>query len=107
MRRMSTENRTNLCPGATDTAFATRYGMQDVRLFRNPMSPMRVAQVGYQALQRGRPLVVAGLSNQLQVLSFQLMAPFLGLTPPAVLMAIGSLFMGRSGSRGSQTERSL
>jgi uncharacterized protein len=86
---------TALCPGATDTAFITRYGLQDVRIFRNAMSPVRVAEIGYRALQRGRPLVVPGLNNQLQVLSFQLMAPFLGLTPPAWLMAIGKLFMGR------------
>lgn len=90
---------TALCPGATDTAFITRHNMQDVRIFRNAMSPVRVAQIGYRAMQRGRPLVVAGFSNRLQVLSLQFMAPFLGLTPPAWLMAIGKLFMGRrSGS---------
>ncbi|HSL31345.1 MAG TPA: SDR family oxidoreductase [Anaerolineales bacterium] len=87
---------TALCPGATDTAFITRHGMQDVRIFRNSMAPVAVAQIGYRALQHGRPLVVAGLVNQLQVLSFQLMAPFLGLTPPAWLMATGRLFMGRN-----------
>jgi short-subunit dehydrogenase len=85
---------TTLCPGATDTEFIARHGMQDVRLFRQPMSPVKVAEIGYQALRRGRPLVVAGFTNQLQVLSFQLMAPFLGLTPPALLMAIGRRFMG-------------
>lgn len=86
---------TTLCPGATHTAFAQRHGMQDVRIFQNAMTPTRVAQIGYRALQRGRPLAVAGIGNQLQVLSFQLMAPFLGLTPPAWLMAIGRIFMGR------------
>jgi short-subunit dehydrogenase len=88
---------TALCPGATATAFVTRHGMQDVRLFRNAMPPARVAQIGYRAMQRGRPLAVAGFSNQLQVLSFQLMAPFVGLIPPAWLMSIGERFMGRSG----------
>ena len=87
---------TALCPGATDTPFITRHGMQDVRMFRNAMSPTRVAQIGVRALQRCRPLIVAGVSNQLQVLSFQLMAPFLGWTPPAWLMAIGKIFMGRA-----------
>jgi uncharacterized protein len=87
---------TTLCPGATDTDFIARHGMQDVRLFRRSMSPVKVAKIGYKALQRGRPLVVAGFTNQLQVLSFQLMAPFLGLTPPALLMAIGKRFMGRA-----------
>jgi hypothetical protein len=96
---------TALCPGATDTAFITRHGMQGVRIFRNAMPPDRVAQIGYRAMQRGRPLVIAGFSNQLQVLSFQLMAPFLGLTPPAMLMAVGRLFMGRSSSDRRQVRQ--
>jgi hypothetical protein len=96
---------TALCPGATDTAFIARHGMQDVRIFRNAMSPARVAQIGYRALQRGRPVVVAGFSNQLQVHSFQLMAPFLGLTPPSRLMAIGKLFMGRSHANKTQMQQ--
>ena len=96
---------TALCPGATDTDFITRHGMQDVRIFRHTMPPVLVAQIGYRAMQRGRPLAVPGFSNQLQVLSFQLMAPFMGLTPPAWLMAIGRLFMGRmSDSRSGKPQ---
>lgn len=93
---------TALCPGATDTAFVTRHGMQDVRIFANAMPAAGVARIGYRALHRGRPIVVAGFGNRLQVLGLQLMAPFLTLTPPAALMAIGRLFMGRTGS--SRTE---
>lgn len=96
---------TALCPGATNTAFITRHGLQDVRVFRNAMSPVHVAQLGYRALQSGRPLVVVGFLNQVQVLSFQLMAPFLGLTPPAWLMAMGKLFMGRSTKNRTQVQR--
>jgi short-subunit dehydrogenase len=92
---------TALCPGATDTAFAARYDMRDVRMFRRTMPAGQVAQVGYRALMCGRPVVVAGLSNQLQVLAFQLSAPGLAFTPPAWLMAIGRLFMGR-GAEGDQ-----
>lgn len=86
---------TTLCPGATKTAFITRHGMQDVRIFRKTMPAKQVAEAGYKSLQRRRPLVVPGLGNQIQVLSFQLMAPFLSLTPPALLNAIGKRFMGR------------
>lgn len=93
---------TALCPGATDTAFITRHGMQDVRIFRYPMPPTRVAQIGFHALQKGCPLIVAGFQNQLQVLGFKLSAPFYSLTPPAILMAIGRLFMGRIGSETAQ-----
>ena len=95
---------TALCPGATDTAFAARHGMQDVRLFRNAMCPVRVAEIGYRALQRGRPLAVPGFSNQLQVLCFQLLAPFTGVTPPAQLMSIGKIFMGRTSTQRSQLQ---
>jgi short-subunit dehydrogenase len=90
---------TALCPGATNTAFAARSGMEDVRMFRNTMSSTRVAEIGYRALQKGQPLVVPGFSNQLQVVAFQLMAPFLGLTPPAWLMSISKIFMGRSNKK--------
>lgn len=96
---------TALCPGATDTAFITRHGMQNVRIFRNTMSPVHVAQIGYRGMHHGRPLVVAGFSNLLQVLSFQLMAPFLGLTPPAWLMTIGKLFMGRMSDHRSDNSQ--
>jgi short-subunit dehydrogenase len=95
---------TALCPGATKTAFITRHDMQDVRIFRHAMLPVYVAQIGYRALQSGRPLAVAGFLNQVQVLSFQLMAPFLGLTPPAWLMAIGRLFMGRNHTNRTQAQ---
>lgn len=91
---------TALCPGATATPFVARHGLTGVRLFRHAMSPARVAQIGHRALRRGQPVVVAGFGNQLQVLAFQLMAPGLGWTPPALLMAIGRLFMGRAPAPG-------
>jgi hypothetical protein len=94
-------------PGATDTAFAARHGMQDVRIFQNAMSPVRVARIGYRALHRGRPVVVAGLGNRLQVLGLQLMAPFLPLTPPTMLMAMGRLFMGRVRTGRAQAQNQL
>ncbi|NMB91109.1 MAG: SDR family oxidoreductase [Chloroflexi bacterium] len=93
---------TALCPGPTDTAFVTRHSMQGVRLFRHTMSPQRVAQIGYRALQAGRPLVIPGLGNQLEVLFFQLAAPFVGLLPPKVFMAIGGWVMGRGKSNLSR-----
>lgn len=98
---------TALCPGATATAFAARHGMQDVRIFQSAMPPTRVARIGYRALHRGRPVVVAGLGNRLQVLGLQLMAPFLPLTPPAMLMAMGRLFMGRVRAGRAQAQNQL
>jgi short-subunit dehydrogenase len=87
---------TTLCPGATDTAFVTRHDLEDVRLFRHMMSPSRVAAIGYRALMRGRHVAVAGFGNWLQVVGFQLMAPFLPLTPPAALKRVGEYVMGKS-----------
>ena len=49
-------------------------------------------------------VVVAGSNNQLPMLSFQLMSPFLSLTPPAMLMSIGRLFMGGSSSGRHQVQ---
>jgi short-subunit dehydrogenase len=95
-----------LCPGATDTAFVTRHGLQDVRLFRHTMTPSQVADIGYRTLMRGRHVTVAGLGNQLMVVAFQLMAPFLPLIPPAALNRVGAFIMGRSsGSPHSQARR--
>jgi short-subunit dehydrogenase len=87
---------TCLCPGATNTAFMHRHNMENVRLFRNPMPPVEVAKKGYRAMLRGRSVVVAGFGNRVQVLLYQLMAPFMGLTPPSFLKSAGSYIMGRS-----------
>lgn len=87
---------TTLCPGATDTEFPLRAGIQDIRLFRKTMRPDVVAKIGYRALMRGRPVAVAGVSNRFSVFTYQLSGPFLGLMPPSWLMAIGNNIMGRS-----------
>jgi len=58
---------TVLCPGATDTGFQKRPNMEQSRLFSRPsmvMDAATVAQIGYQGMLRGKPLVVPGLSNQ-------------------------------------------
>jgi hypothetical protein len=56
---------TALCPGPTDTEFKKRAGAESVSLFKGPnvMSARAVAEIGLQALMKGRPLVVAGRLN--------------------------------------------
>lgn len=86
---------TTLCPGATKTDFVTRHGMQDVRLFQNAMAADEVARIGYRALMSGKRTVVAGKANQLQILSFKLLGPFMSLISNRMLMQMGSFFMGQ------------
>lgn len=56
---------TCLCPGPTDTPFAEDSGMGDTSLFRAAMSADRVAKIGYQAMRRGRAIVIPGWRNKL------------------------------------------
>ncbi len=84
---------TALCPGPTKTDFMTRHDMQDVRLFRLAMDPVTVAEIGYRGMMRGRPVVVPGLGNRLQVLVFQFCAPFI---TTGMLDRVGRYIMGRA-----------
>ncbi|MDQ2774720.1 MAG: SDR family oxidoreductase [Acidobacteriota bacterium] len=58
---------TVLCPGPTNTDFVKRAGMTKTKLFSSghAMSAAEVARIGYQAMKRGQPLVVAGKLNGL------------------------------------------
>lgn len=57
---------TTLCPGPTRTGFEQRAGMQASKLFRGRrvMDAAEVARVGYDAMLRGRPVVIAGRANR-------------------------------------------
>jgi uncharacterized protein len=56
---------TALCPGPTRTEFVGYADMEGVPGFRHAASARRVAQVGYDAMLKGKPLVVPGLLNKL------------------------------------------
>jgi len=62
---------TALCPGPTATGFGSVAGMEETRLFtmRKPMSSAKVAKIGYEAMKRGRRVVVTGMMNRLLVQS--------------------------------------
>jgi short-subunit dehydrogenase len=55
------------CPGATDTGFQKRAGMESSRLFKNfgAMKVETVARDGYRGLMAGKTLVFSGLQNRL------------------------------------------
>jgi short-subunit dehydrogenase len=57
---------TTLCPGPTRTEFQRRAQMEATRLFRGKaMDSAAVARIGFDAMLRGKPLVVAGRLNGL------------------------------------------
>jgi short-subunit dehydrogenase len=60
---------TTLCPGPTRTNFHVRAGLSATRAFRGKvMEPAAVARCGYDAMIKGRNVVIAGLKNRLQLL---------------------------------------
>ena len=58
---------TALCPGPTETGFVVRADMQESKLFQTGrvMDAASVARIGYEAMQRGKPVVIAGGMNRL------------------------------------------
>jgi short-subunit dehydrogenase len=58
---------TCLCPGATETGFASRAGNDKTRLFKSlrPMDAKTVARAGYHGLLKGKTLVIPGVRNWL------------------------------------------
>lgn len=58
---------TALCPGATDTDFFPKAGMEDVFAFQkgNLMAPQDVAKVGYEGTMDGELFVVPGAMNKI------------------------------------------
>jgi len=66
------------------------------------MPAEQVARIGYRAMLQGRRVVVAGYSNQLQILSFKLLGPFMSLISNRRLMQMGSYFMGKVSYRSKQ-----
>jgi len=81
---------TCLCPGATDTEFQKRAGTEETLLFRKlrPMSAKAVAQHGYRALMKGKPLVISGMKNWL-------LAESLRISPRRLVTAVSRRLIER------------
>jgi short-subunit dehydrogenase len=73
---------TCLMPGATDTDFFERAGLEDTKVGTGRKDdPARVARVGYEAMMKGKGDVVAGFRNKVQ-------AAVAAVTPPSALAEI-------------------
>lgn len=64
---------TALCPGPTETEFQKAAGAQKSRLFTGPlvMDARSVAVAGYRGMQRGKRIVIPGLTNKLMTQSLR------------------------------------
>ena len=59
---------TALCPGATETGFQKRAGMENCKVWSGPtMNAKTVAEIGYQALMNKRSLTIPGLRNKVLI----------------------------------------
>jgi uncharacterized protein len=82
---------TTLCPGATHTGFAAESGAHALPLFKNGLVPKmtsaEVARAGYDAMMRGRPVLVTGLTNKLVAFSGSVFPHFIVF--PVVKLLLG------------------
>lgn len=74
---------TALCPGPTETGFAEAAAMTDTRLFSTskPADSKAVARTGYEAMKRGKRVVIHGLRNGM-------MAQLVRVSPRSVVTKI-------------------
>ena len=60
---------TALSPGTTETQFHKRAGLDRSKIMRHGMmrgmSARAVAEIGYRAMMRGKPIVIPGLMNRI------------------------------------------
>lgn len=78
---------TTLCPGATQTEFSSKAGLDDTLLFSYMvMKASEVARIGYKAMQKGKLSVVAGIFNKTMVFSIRFL-------PRSLVIWMGKHFM--------------
>ncbi|WP_371931937.1 SDR family NAD(P)-dependent oxidoreductase [Mesobacillus subterraneus] len=56
---------TTLCPGATNTNFASVANVEKTKMFSGAMSSQEVAKQGYQALMAGKRVIITGSTNKI------------------------------------------
>jgi short-subunit dehydrogenase len=82
---------TTLCPGATHTGFAAESGAESLPLFSSrlvpKMSSASVAREGYEAMMRGKPVLVTGVVNKIVAFSGRVF-------PRAVVFPVAKMLLG-------------
>jgi short-subunit dehydrogenase len=82
---------TVLCPGATNTKFANKAGMENIKLFKIPGAVMNadvVAKIGYNALYKNKRQITAGFSNKILVF-------FTYFTPRIIMAKLTKILMSK------------
>lgn len=64
---------TTLCPGATKTNFGTVANVEGSKMFSRAMEPDQVAKKGYQAMIRGKRVIVTGGLNKVGAIGTKFM----------------------------------
>ncbi|UCD53106.1 MAG: SDR family oxidoreductase [Phycisphaerales bacterium] len=80
---------TALCPGPVDTEFIEQANLRKARGFARTVSPRGVAQAGYNAMLKGKTIIVPGLVNKL------IIHLLLRLTPRSQATSISRAMMER------------
>ncbi len=64
---------TALCPGATESGFKDAASLEDSKLFKNKKIPSskKVAEYGYKAMLKGKPVAIHGFMNSIMVTSIR------------------------------------
>ncbi len=82
---------TTLCPGATVSGFAAESGADSLPLFQSRLVPKMtsaaVARAGYDAMMRGKPVLVTGFVNKIVAFSGQVF-------PRSIVFPVSKLLLG-------------
>ncbi|MCO7176186.1 SDR family NAD(P)-dependent oxidoreductase [Sporolactobacillus kofuensis] len=64
---------TTLCPGPTSTNFGVVAHAEDIKMFSKTMDANRVAKIGYQAMMKGKSVVISGALNHAGAIAAKLL----------------------------------
>jgi len=84
---------TTLCPGPTESEFTRVAQMSDVNLTRTLASARQIAETGYEAMLRGKTMVVPGVLNKVTIHAL------LRLSPRRLATRVSRVLMEKRGAK--------